>query len=507
MNKVAIAGGGIGGLIAALLLRRQGKIVTIYERMNRLGGRLAFEQNGTYRIDQGPTIVLLPEMLLDILAEAGIDRSRIPLVRCDPMYRIYYADGTVLHKWSDRERQLEELGRLFPGEQEGFIRYMAEMKRSFVQGKKAFLERPFLRKRDFFTVRNIALLTKLRAYKSVRSLAAEYFKDKRLHDAFSLQTLYIGGAPFEAPGLYSLLPYAEHEFGVWCLKGGYASLIPLLEEELARQGVAVKKRAAVKELLISDGRCYGVRTDEGETSYDAVIYNGEFPSIAGVLPVGEATRPKNKRKDYKPSSGCVLIYLGLNKQWPEALAHQFFLPPSLEKGLGEIFKENRLPDDPSFYVFYPSAFDDAAAPAGESAMYVLIPSPAAPHVDWGQETPKLVERVLSEAERRGFPGLREAIRWQQVRTPADAEADGLYKGGSFGIAPTLLQSAVFRPQIVPYGIEGLYAAGASVHPGGGVPIVMQGARLLAQHLSPAGAVQAATAKPTMIQEVPDGNSI
>ncbi|MGB6408615.1 MAG: phytoene desaturase, partial [Planococcus donghaensis] len=75
-----------------------------------------------------------------------------------------------------------------------------------------------------------------------------------------------------------------------------------------------------------------------------------------------------------------------------------------------------------------------------------------------------------------------AVEWMEVRTPSEAEAFGLFKGGSFGIGPTLFQSGVFRPQVKPFKTDGLYAVGASVHPGGGIPIVMQGAKLLAEQI-------------------------
>lgn len=483
---VAIVGGGIGGMTATLLLARRGMNVTLYEKEDRLGGRLVYEENGPYRIDRGPTIVLLPDMLLGILEEAGIERSRLPLVECEPLCRIHYQDGTSFRKFRDRERQLEELERVFPGEKEGFRRYMKDMEQAYARGYEAFLSRPFLRRTHFFTWRNMRLLIRMKAYKSVKRMAADYFRDERLQDAYSLQTLYIGGAPFRSPGVYTLIPYAEQAQGVWYVRGGYAGLAALLERELASRGVSIRTGTPIRRLTVAQGRCQGVEWDTGSSRHDAVVYNGDFPHLAGMLPPG-LRRGRQPGKSFVPSSGCVLIYLGLNRRWPDAEVHQFFLPSSLTAGLRQIFDERRLPDDPAFYVFNPCSLDGEAAPPDESVLYVLIPVPTGGGTDWTAEGPALAERVLEAAERRGFPGLREAIRWRSVRTPADAERDGLYRGGSFGIAPSFGQSAAFRPQIVPYpDISGLFSVGASVHPGGGVPIVMQGAKLLSDHLTREG---------------------
>ena len=493
--KVDVIGGGIGGMMAALLLAKRGFAVRLLEKNARLGGRLAYESAHTglsgqseYRIDQGPTIVLLPDMLLGVLEQAGIDRSALTLLECEPLCRIHYADGTVLHKWRDRRKQEEELERLFPGERDGYARFMRDMEQRFVAGKEAFLDRTFMRKRDFFTLRNMRLLASMRAYKSVRAVARSYFRDERLVDAFSLQTLYIGGAPFASPGLYALLPYAEHAFGVWYVKGGYASLVPVLERKLREQGVDVRLGTAVSQLIIEGGVCRGVVAGGERLMCDAVVFNGDYPQLGALLPEAEQANKRyaGLRKRYEPSSGCVLVYLGVSRRWADSAAHQFFLPPSLERSLRRIFSDGRLPEEPSYYVFNPTVIDESAAPVGESVLYMLIPCPPDAGIDWATEADALVRRVLADAERRAFPGLREAIRWQSVRTPADARADGLYMGGSFGIAPTLRQSALFRPQIVAPAPAGLYAVGASVHPGGGIPIVMQGAQLLAQHLKDGG---------------------
>ncbi|MCG7379490.1 phytoene desaturase family protein [Paenibacillus sp. ACRSA] len=481
MKRAAIIGAGIGGLTSALLLNRQGWDVTVYERGSRVGGRIGFEQEGEYRIDQGPTIVLLPEMLLGILEEAGVDRSKIELLRCDPLYRVHYSSGRVMTKMTSRSLQAEEIERLFPGESKGFNRFMTDMDTLFPAGRAAFLERAFPRKRDFFTPSLMSLMGRLRAHKSVRKAVGDYFEHEELLDAYSLQSLYIGGSPFGTPGIYSLLPYAEHEYGIWMVKGGYAALPGILEKELIARGGRIVLNTEVTGLQINQGKCEGIETADGFEPMDAVIYNGDFPHLSRLL--GEIPEAPRKRKSYRPSSGCVLIYLGVDKKWEDATTHQFFLPPSLDGSLREVFERRRIPDKSSFYVFNPAALDETAAPPGQSVLYFLIPVPDAEGVDWSQEGELLVERVLEEAEQRGFPGLRAAIQWKKVRTPADAERDGLYGGGSFGIAPVLFQSGVYRPQPKPFpAIKGLYAAGASVHPGGGVPIVMQGARMAVNQL-------------------------
>lgn len=490
---IAIIGGGVGGMISALLLARAGKQVTLYERKEQLGGRLAFEKSVGYQIDRGPTIVLLPEMLRSIAREAGIADDEYELLRCDPMYRFHYPDGGMLTKWSDTDRMTLELDTIAPYDSIAFRRYMRDMEPVFQEGKSAFLEKPFLQLRSFFSWDNMKLLAKLRVYLNVRQVAESYFGDKRVIDAFSLQTLYIGGLPSGSPSLYTFIPYAEHAFGIWYLKGGYASFVDVLERALYRENVTVCKgeAGAVRQIITANDSVTGLQLENGTIhNCNTVIYNGDFPFLSSML---QGVREPIKKREFTPSSGCILIYVGLNKRWEtgeKRTTHQFMMPDSFTESLRKIAAKRRFPDEdeplPAYYIFNPCEIDEEAAPSGETVLYMLIPTPipVEPHssYDWDKVSSELADRVLADADERLFPGLIDAIIWKKIRTPQDGANEGWFMGGSFGIAPTWSQSGAFRPQFSPYKINGLYSVGASIHPGGGVPIVMQGAKMLVNHL-------------------------
>ncbi|WP_068775614.1 NAD(P)/FAD-dependent oxidoreductase [Paenibacillus sp. FJAT-26967] len=473
LGKTIIAGGGIGGIMAALFAAKRGHRVQLIEQSTQLGGRLAFEGNGTFHIDQGPTIVLLPDMIREILEEAGVPADKLSMVPCDPLYRIHYEDGTVYTKWRDEEKQLQEIERIFPGEADGFRLYMKEMKIRFEKGRAAFLERSFYRKRDFWTWDNMAELIRMRAYLSVSRDAARFFKDPRLRHAYSFQTLYIGGNPQDTPALYSLVPYSEHAHGIWYVKGGYAGLVSTLHQELLARGVEVTTGVRVDEVLHHRGVVEGVVAGGRKIAADRIVLNGEFPGLHQLngVPSGK------KARKFVPSSGCLLIYLGLNRTYADKDVHQFYFSDEFDGMLKDVFRRKVMPDNRCIYVFNPSLLDDTLAPEGQSVLYMLVPVPSGEHLSW-EDAQTLAGGIIEDVERLGFDGLRSAVVWRSVRTPQDSLAGGLYGGGSFGIAPTLLQSGVFRPQVKPFGIRGLYAVGASVHPGGGIPIVMQGAKIL-----------------------------
>lgn len=472
--KIAMIGGGVGGLMGALYLTKLGYEVTIYEKEHKLGGRMAFVERDGFRIDEGPTIVLLPEMFRDLFAQAGIDPESIELLLCDPLYTIRFTDGKVYTKYPGRERQLQEVEEQFPDDKEGFIRFMDEGQKRFDIGKPAFLEHDFVHKANFWTFRNIRNLMKLKPQQSVHRLMESYFRDERLQLAYSLQALYIGGDPYRAPAMYSLVPFSEHEHGVYYVKGGYASIIPVMEQELRSRGTDIRLETPVKRIVKENGRATAVETAQGTEEYDAIVYNGDFPGMNQLAPM-------KKQKEYTPSSGCVLLYFGLDKVYEDVNVHQFFIGDDYKEHMEDVFVRGQKTENPAFYTFHPSVIDDSLAPEGKSVLYVLVPVPSGTEIDWQQDE-EWIGRILDRMETLSFPDLRKSIEWMDVRTPKEAEAFGLFKGGSFGIGPTLRQSGVFRPQVKPDDTDNLYAVGASVHPGGGIPIVMQGAKLLADRI-------------------------
>ncbi len=409
------------------------------------------------------------------MAEAGIEKEQYELLLCDPLYTIRFNDGKVYTKYPDSKRQAEEVAKVFPGQEEGFRRFMEEGRKRFAIGKSAFLEHSFVRKQEFFTPGNVRNLLALKPQLSIKQLMSRYFTDEQLQMAYTLQSLYIGGDPFNAPGMYSLVPFSEHEHGVHYLKGGYASIVPLLEGKLlSLSNVTIRKQESVKRIIIENKRAKGIELETGVEEFDAIVYNGDFPTVSSLL-------REHKKKKFVPSSACVLLYFGLDRVYDGVNVHQFFIGNDYAKHMKDVFADKQKPENPAFYTFHPSKIDDSLAPAGKGVLYTLIPVPAGSEVDWAGEE-EWIEEVIDRMEELSFPGLRGAIEWMEIRTPTDAETFGLFQGGSFGIGPTLLQSGVFRPQVKPFDTAGLYAVGASVHPGGGIPIVMQGAKLLAEQI-------------------------
>ena len=279
--------------------------------------------------------------------------------------------------------------------------------------------------------------------------------------------------PYDTPSLYGLIPYREQEEGIWYVKGGYFSLATKIEKELKRRGVTFKLEANVERVRVADGRADAVVVDGGVHPYDAVVVNGDFPLMERLI-------DGVKLKSYEPSSGTLLLYFTVDGDI-DLPVHQFDLPNDFAGSMQTIFEDGKLSKYPAMYTFNPSIIDDSLAPTGTSVLYVLVPVPRKLERE-DFEASGAIEHLMGRIERM-VPDFRDRVIEMKVRTPMDAERFGLFEGGSFGIAPKLTQSAAFKPQARPYPhIDRLYAVGASVHPCGGVPIVMIGSQLLVKRM-------------------------
>jgi phytoene desaturase len=184
----------------------------------------------------------------------------------------------------------------------------------------------------------------------------------------------------------------------------------------------------------------------------------------------------------EPSSSAFILYLGVRRTFPGVAHHSIFFGPDFARDLREIFTERRPLSEPSFYVCAPSATDRALAPPGATSLYVLAPAPAlAPGVDWDALAPAYADRLIDRVEAAGFPGLRDSIAVRRCYTPADFARDyHCHRGSIFGLSARFDQTAFRRPAPRSRDVAGLYLVGGSTQPGGGVPMVLLGGKLVAR---------------------------
>jgi len=487
-RRLVVIGAGPGGLAAACLLAASGADVTLLEARDRVGGRSGSLEVDGFRFDTGPTFFLYPRILREIFALCGANLDReVELIRLDPLYRLAFekpgAAGTAdMRVMGDADALAAEIARISPADAAKVRSFRADNALK-LEAFRPVLERPFNGRMDLLAPPVLKALRHLRPWASVDRDLARHFQDPRIRLAFSFQSKYLGMSPFRCPSLFTILAFLEHEHGVWHPRGGCASVMEAMARLAGRLGVRLRLGEPVTGIRFDGRRATGVRTARGDYPADAVVVNGDFAqSMTRLVPNHLRRRWSDGRiAGKKFSCSTFMLYLGL--EGTAALDHHtILLAHDYERNLAEIEDGRVLPATPSLYVQNAGITDDSLAPKGHSSLYVLVPvGNLAGGIDWAAEQARYRALVLKRLELLGLKDLERRIRVERVMTPVDWAQDlSVYRGATFNLAHSLDQMLHNRPRNRFEDLDGVYLVGGGTHPGSGLPVIFEGARITAR---------------------------
>jgi phytoene desaturase len=498
-SRAVVIGSGFGGLAAAVRLRARGYAVTVVEALDQPGGRArVFRQDG-FTFDAGPTVITAPYLLDELFECSGRDaRDYFELMPVDPFYRIMYHDGSIFDYVGDDERLFAQIEQFNPRDVDGYRRLVQHSRRIFEVGYEQLADRPFSKASDMLRV--LPQMMRLGSHRSVYDVVSSYIRDDRLRQAFSFEPLLVGGNPFSTTSIYLLIHWLERKWGVHFARGGTTAIVHGLIRLLHDMGAEVRLDSPVARISVNNGRANGIVLESGEfLGADVVVSNGDPSYVYGRMIDPQHRRMHTARRiaRVRQSMGLFVAYFGTNVQYPEVKHHTIVLGPRYKGLLDDIFRRRVLADDFSLYLHAPTRSDPSLAPPGHEAFYVLSPVPNnRSGIDWDSEGPRYLDRIMESLEQRLLPGLRESTVTARVLTPNDFQRDlRSIDGSAFGPEPVLLQSAYFRYHNVSDDVAGLYFVGAGTHPGGGIPGVLQSARVLDRIVPDPVGKKAATSAP------------
>lgn len=494
-TRVVVVGAGVGGLGAAAHLARAGLDVTVVDKSSEPGGRLGRFTRDGHTFSTGPTLMIMPLLYRSELAHLGVDLDgALRPIRVDPTYDMVFDDGTRLATTSDLASMHDQLEAIEPGAFGGFLRYLEEGRRHYDLGMPGLVDREFRRPGDFFTPRTLALALQVKALTPHYRHMARYFTSPRLKAAFTCQDVYMGLSPFTAPSTFSLTPYSELSHGVWYPTGGMYRIVEVLVALAQEAGVRIVCGEAVRRIEVAAGRASGVVLADGTTlAADVVVANADLPYVYRDLLPDRAPAAALRRKTF--SGSTISFFWGLDRRHPELRPHTLFLGDAYREHFDRIDRDEPLPDDPAVYLHAPTSLDPGTAPAGRDTLIAVVPSG---HLTYDGDDPGLVEREreLWQAERDrarsavlrrlasiGLDDVESHITVEANATPVTwREQHNLVWGATHGLAHTLTQLAYLRPHNRHARYRNLYFAGASTHPGTGVPTALVSGRLAARRV-------------------------
>lgn len=479
---VIVIGAGCGGLAAGSLLALQGRKVLVIEQGDRVGGCCStFEKDG-FHFDVGASVVEEIQPIETAFEMLGTSLAgEVELIPCDPVMSFIYRDGSRVSYPGSIEETARVISGLSPPDGESFLRFADYFRGLTDVLMRGFFVSPATSFGDLFRLAadSPGLLKYAPLFvKSYQDVIKKYFKSEAVQRTMAYQSLYLGLPPELVCGLFALLPYSEHE-GVWYPRGGMIQIPLALQRRGEKFGMETRLGTLALQVLVKNGRAAGVLLEDGdEITADIVVsdINAKKLYLEMIGPEHLPWLARFGMRSYEYSKSVPMVYAGLDYE-PPLDSHHSIVAVSLEEVNDYWWKNARkgvLPERSFGLICWPTRSDPGLAPDGRHALN-LIPEGFydLAGTDWDTEKRAFVERTIDYLDGFAIPGLKEHVVVSDCATPLDFERRLLMPYGAiYDIQEDITGQTVFRPSARSRSVKGLYLAGNSTHPGGGVPTVI-----------------------------------
>jgi phytoene desaturase len=474
-DPVVVIGAGLGGLSAAIHLAAAGRRVVVFEKNNAVGGKMRHVQAGGFEWLTGPSVITMRHVFEDLFATAGRRLGDyITLVPVEPLTRYFYPDGAALDLSREIDRTLEQIAILDERDVEGYLGYLAYAARLHRVTGPLFIYADPPTWRDLFRVPPGDALS-VDVWRTLDRSVRKHVRSPHLRQLLSRFATYAGASPYEASAAFNVVAHVELNSGVWYAKGGVYE-IALALEKLARElGVEIHTDRAVERIAVEGGQARGVVLAGGERQpTGAIVATVDVTTVYEQLLDREAVdqRRLNRLVNAERSCSGFVLALGVEGEHPQLAHHNIFFSTDYRREFDEIFHQGMPPSEPTIYVVITARSDPDHAPAGCENWFVLVNAPAlGSQYDWGTGAVAYRDLVLARLADFGFD-VRDSIRVEHILTPSNiARLTGAYRGALYGTTNNGLLATLRRPHNRCPDVRGLYFAGCTTHPGGGVPMV------------------------------------
>ncbi|MCE9672190.1 phytoene desaturase family protein [Myxococcus stipitatus] len=473
-QRVAVIGGGVGGLTAAGLLAKEGHSVTLFEGGDSVGGKARAVTVDGVTLDTGPTLLTLPDLVRGTFERLGALDLLPPLTELEPQCAYRFADGCALTAYKDLERTAASASEeVKPSEGRGVRGFYAEAAAIWYAAGEPYLEAPFEGMAGFMARvarRGVGAVLAGMKLSSLHALAAKHFRTDHLRQFVGRFATYAGASPYEASAAFALIPHIERAYGVHHARGGVGALVEALGVAVRRLGVTVRLRTHAR--FTREGSAYRVGPTGDAELFDGVVVNAD--PLASL------------RREDEPLALSGFVLLLEVEGRPSLPHHTVLFGGDYRREFDELFG-GRLATDPTVYFCNPSASDATMAPPGRMGLFVMVNAPPLPRAEAHAEAAargwelhaERVKTQMFEKLHRHFPELRGRVRVLGQRSPVDLAAQGAPGGSIYGFLPHGKLGPFRRPRIRG-NTPGLFFTGGGTHPGGGVPLVMLSGRFAAE---------------------------
>lgn len=486
--RVAIVGGGIGGLTTAALLARAGCQVTIYERNPEVGGKLGIEKEGGFEWDTGPSLITMPHVLRELWATCDAEpEDELDLLELPTTCRYRWRDGTVIDE-NEEFWQGTEIAK-FLGYAKGLYDISAE---AFLENRLEDAWRLLARPSQLAQLRH---LPKIASTKTLAEKVDLMVSDPHLRQILYRFATYNGSSPYLAPSAFNIIPYVQRSFGGWYVRGGLIEVPRRLATIAKRLGVQFRTNSEVVSVMPESGRYLVSATDaDGETSTqvsDVVVCNQDVLTASrgwlGQLLASQGEEVIHPRQGADISTSGFVLMLGIGREFQELDHHNILFSEDYPAEFHSMFELGEPASDPTIYIAISSRNDPSHAPEGCENWFVLVNAPPSIRSERDSWTPErrdeYGDKIIRRIGRHLGTDIRPDIRVRRTITPEDFGSRHLSFGGAlYGYASHGVTSSFRRPSMEIPSLPGLHFVGGTTHPGGGIPLAMLGGRIASRRI-------------------------
>jgi len=484
VKKIIVIGSGFSGLSAATCLANKGYQVTILEKHNQTGGRARRFTSDGFTFDMGPSWYWMPDVFESYFNKFGKSvKDYYELIRLDPSYAVIYGKDEVVNI----PAQMSELKALFnsleAGSGQKLEAFLQQAAYKYQVGINQLVYKPGRSITEFLSLKLLVDMVRMDIFKSIRKHVSKYFTHDKIVKLMEFPILFLGATPENTPALYSLMNYADLQLGTWYPKGGMYQIVKAMEQLALEQRVNIELNQEVQKIVLSGNQATHVETNQGTFKVDAVVGSADYHHIeTSLLPQSHRSYTDSywQKRVMAPSS--LIFYLGINKKLQGLEHHNLFFDESFELHAKEIYETPKWPEKPLFYVSVTSKTDNTVAPQGQENLFILMP--VAPGIEDNEDIrEKYFNLIVDRLERLTNQTIRPHIVFKKSYAHIDFINDyHSFKGNAYGLANTLLQTAILKPSLKSKKVKNLYYTGQLTVPGPGVPPSLISGQVVANEL-------------------------
>ena len=477
-KSVSIIGSGFSALSAACYLAKEGHKVSVFEKNPTVGGRARQLLKDGFTFDIGPSWYWMPDIFEKFFNDFDKKTSDYyQLDKLSPAYKIFFSDE-IITIGDHMDQICEEFERIESGSSKPLRKLIAQAQEHYDIAINKVVLKPGVSPFELVTKDTVTRVD--RFFKTISTEVRKKFKNPKLISTLEFPVLFLGAKPNQTPSFYSFMNFADFGLGTWHPKGGMYEIIKAMKNLAESLGVTINTNCTVEKINVIANKAASISVNGKQIESDVILSGADYHHTESLLakPYRQYSETYWSKRTFAPSS--LLFYVGFNKKLINIEHHNLFFDTDFEIHAENIYDDPKWPENPLFYVNFPSVTDLSMAPEGCETGFFLIP--IAPGLE---DTPELRDQyfdlIINRFEKRTGQNILEHILFKESFCVNDFISEyNSYKGNAYGMANTLRQTAFLRPKLKSKKVDGLYFTGQLTVPGPGVPPSLISGKLVAE---------------------------